>query len=126
MADQTIVRMRDFIQAITQCSAKDAFDAENDFCSSPEAQKALMAACAGSVASTAYGGYLVYIGGFVTLSTGGTGAVTAVPAAAVGAVLGLAGGYGVKRYCIDLVTKGIESVSQNQAHYGAMRESQER
>jgi hypothetical protein len=117
--------MRDFLQAITQCSAKDAFDAENEFCSSQEAQKALMVACGGSVASTAYGVYLVYIGGIVTLSTGGTAAATTVPAAAVGAVMGLAGGYGIKRYCIDLVSNGIESVSREQVHYGAMRKSQE-
>jgi len=78
-----------------------------------------------TVASTAYGVYLVYIGGIVTLSTGGTAAATTVPAAAVGAVMGLAGGYGIKRYCIDLVSNGIESVSREQVHYGAMRKSQE-
>jgi hypothetical protein len=125
MADDSIARFRDFVQVITQCSPADAYDAENAFCSSPDAQKAFLVACGGSMITTVYGAYLFRVGGTITLATGGTSAPTTVPAAAIGLVLATAGGFAVKRFCIDLVTKGIDSVSQNQVHYGAIRDAQE-
>lgn len=117
--DQTLVRFRDFVQVLTNCSGADAMNAENLFCSSPEARNALMLACGGSVAITTYGAFLVKVGGEVTLFTGGTGAPTAVPAAAVGVALAGAGALGIKRYCLDLV-KGIDAVTSNQSHYPAL------
>ena len=115
------VRFMDFIRVITQCSPQDAWNAENDFCSSAEARNAFAVACAGSVAATVYGGYMVKVGGEITLVTGGEAAPLAVPGAAVGAVMAVGGGYAVKRYCIDLVTKGIDAVTQNQVHYQSMQ-----
>ena len=121
MPDEKRVSFRDFGRAITQCSPEDAWNAENQFCSSPAAQKALVVACAGSVAATVYGGYMVKVGGEVTLYTGGEAAPLAIPAAAVGAAMAVGGGFAVKRYCVDLVTKGIDAVTQNQVHYESLR-----
>jgi len=97
-------------------------DAENELCSSDKAQKAFLIACGGAAATTAYGALLFKTGGEVTLFTGGAAAPEAVPAAAVGVVLAAAGGWAVKRYCIDLVAGGIDRVIQNQVHYGAMNQ----
>jgi hypothetical protein len=118
--DETIVRLRDLFQVATKCSAKDAWDAENEFCSNPEAQKVFMASCATGVGMTVYGAYMFQTASGVTIATGGTATPTTAPVAALGAILAGAGGLVVKKFCIDFVKEGVTGVTNNKVHYDAL------
>lgn len=89
----------DIVQILTQCSKKQADDAEAEICKTPRGIATLSMACGISSAAVGVGGMLT-VAGFATAGSLSLG----------GVVLGGAGLIGARKYCDSFVNKGVGSI----------------
>lgn len=98
----TVQTVADIVQVLTQCTKKQADDAESEMCRSPRAVATLAMACGISTVAIGMGGRIAVAG----LATGGTVSLG-------GVLLGGAGLVAAKKFCGSFVKQGVGSVNED-------------